>query len=154
MYGFIPNRAGFIPCPFHTGDKTPSLKVYNEVGRGFHCHACGAGNSVIDFVMKLFNLTFAQAVVRLNSDFGLGLTNERPDNRELDRLRKERQGQAIELETFRKEYDFKCILHRILWQAKQDFAPKAPDEIPHPLFIAALQELGGLEYWFEENPYR
>ena len=26
-YGFHPNRAGFISCPFHQGDRTPSLKV-------------------------------------------------------------------------------------------------------------------------------
>lgn len=38
-YGFRPNRAGFIRCPFHTGDDHASLKVYD---RDFHCFACGA----------------------------------------------------------------------------------------------------------------
>ena len=29
-YGFQPNRAGFIHCPFHGGDREPSLKVYDR----------------------------------------------------------------------------------------------------------------------------
>ena len=27
MYGFHPNRAGFISCPFHSGDHSPSMKI-------------------------------------------------------------------------------------------------------------------------------
>ena len=29
-YGFGPNRAGFISCPFHTGDRTASMKIYER----------------------------------------------------------------------------------------------------------------------------
>ena len=29
-YGFHPNRAGFVPCPFHTGDHTASMKIYKD----------------------------------------------------------------------------------------------------------------------------
>ena len=54
-YGFYPNRAGFIQCPFHTGDHTASLKVYPEKGGGFYCFGCKAHGSVIDFVMRLFD---------------------------------------------------------------------------------------------------
>lgn len=49
-YGFHPTRAGFIPCPFHSGDRQASLKVYD---RDFHCHACGAHGDIIDFVMMM-----------------------------------------------------------------------------------------------------
>lgn len=75
-YGFTPSRAGYICCPFHK-EKTPSLKLYRGSG-GFHCFGCGAHGSVIDFVMKLFDITFQQAIIRISSDFGLGLTAERP----------------------------------------------------------------------------
>ena len=41
LYGYHPNRAGFICCPLH-GEKTPSMKLYPGEG-GFHCFGCGAG---------------------------------------------------------------------------------------------------------------
>ena len=75
-YGFYPNRAGFIQCPFHTGDHTASLKVYTEKGGGFYCFGCKAHGSVIDFVMRLFDCSFQTALERLNSDFGLGLCKQ------------------------------------------------------------------------------
>lgn len=75
-YGFEPDRAGFIRCPFHTGDRTASLKIYREKGRGFHCFGCGAGGSVIDFTMRLFECSFSEAMRRLSDDFSLGLYNQ------------------------------------------------------------------------------
>lgn len=71
-YGFTVDRAGFCSCPFHQGDNTGSLKVYDGSG-GWHCFACGAGSSVIDFVMRHFGLPFDAAIEKLNEDFGLGL---------------------------------------------------------------------------------
>lgn len=61
-YGFTPNWAGYICCPFH-GERTASLKLYED--GGWYCFGCHAGGSSIDFVMRLFNLEFRQAVVRL-----------------------------------------------------------------------------------------
>ena len=47
-------------CPFHD-DKTPSLIV--TPGKNlFHCLGCGAGGSVIDFLMKHDGLSFRHAV--------------------------------------------------------------------------------------------
>lgn len=76
FYGFQVGRSGFISCPFHTGDHTASLKIYDGIG-GFHCFGCGAHGSVIDFVMLLFNLNFQQAVLRLNADFHLGISSKK-----------------------------------------------------------------------------
>ena len=75
-YGFTPNRAGFIACPFHH-EKTPSLKIYPG-GRGFHCFACNRGGSVVDFVAELYGLDALGAVRRLNDDFHLCLPFDRP----------------------------------------------------------------------------
>lgn len=75
-YGFTPNRAGFIKCPFHTGDRMASLKVYPG-GRGFHCFACNRGGSVVDFVAQLYGVDALGAVRRLNDDFHLGLPIDR-----------------------------------------------------------------------------
>ena len=73
-YGYEPNRAGFICCPFH-GERTPSLKLYAD---GFYCFGCGAGGSVIDFVGRLFHLDPLGAVRRLDQDFHLGLPVGQP----------------------------------------------------------------------------
>lgn len=49
LYGFHPDRGGYIQCPFHAGDNHGSLKVYDGNKTGWHCFGCGAGGSVIDF---------------------------------------------------------------------------------------------------------
>ena len=91
-YGYDPNRAGFIRCPFHS-EKTPSLKLYT---RAFHCYGCGAHGSVIDFTAKLFNLEPLEAVKKLNADFHLGLEVDRsPDPQEQNQLRQIREAQAL-----------------------------------------------------------
>ena len=82
-YGFHPNRAGYIQCPFHAGDRHGSLKIYDGDKTGWHCFGCGAGSTVIDFVMKLFNINFRQACLRLDADFSLGLTGKRPSAAEI-----------------------------------------------------------------------
>lgn len=84
-YGFSPNRAGFIRCPFHA-EKTASLKLYDK---SFYCFGCGTGGSVIDFVSRLYNLSPLDAVKRLNEDFSLGLDLDRAPT--LDELRQRRR---------------------------------------------------------------
>ena len=76
-YGFQVNRASCIRCPFHAGDRQASLHIYSGSG-GFHCFGCGAHGSVIDFIMRLFNCSFREAVERADSDFHLGLGVARP----------------------------------------------------------------------------
>lgn len=47
-------------CPFHKED-TPSFRIYKD--NSWHCFGCQAhGNNAVDFVMKLKNLTFVEAV--------------------------------------------------------------------------------------------
>jgi hypothetical protein len=59
-----PNRAGFILCPF-IQEKTPSLKIYPD-NRWYCFGACGEGGDVIDFIRKLRNLNFIEAIKFLN----------------------------------------------------------------------------------------
>jgi len=55
-------RAGnhFGLCPFH-GEKTPSFSV-SPTKQIFYCFGCGAGGSVLTFIMKLENLDFVAAL--------------------------------------------------------------------------------------------
>lgn len=66
------DRHGNTLCPFH-GDTNKSLKVYKDPSRGWTCFGCHKGGSVIDFAMLWYGITFRQAVVRLDADFGMNL---------------------------------------------------------------------------------
>lgn len=66
QYGLQPNRRGFIPCPFHSGDRQASMKVY---GRDYHCHACGANGDIFSFVEQMENITFKEAFQSLGGTY-------------------------------------------------------------------------------------
>jgi DNA primase len=58
-------------CPFHD-EKSPSFHV--TPARGFfHCFGCSEGGDVIDFLMKIDGLAFAESVERLADKFGVQL---------------------------------------------------------------------------------
>lgn len=117
-YGFEVNRSGFMKCPFHTGDRTASLKLYDGES-GFHCFGCGAHGSIIDFVMRLFDLNFRQAVLRINADFHLGLTSSKPDraarSAALEARREERRKRIRLTRTFA-TWPMNCTTGRMFWR--------------------------------------
>lgn len=65
-YGFHPNRAGFIRCPFHEGDRQASLKVYQN---SFFCFSCGAHGDIFDFVMRIDDVDFKTAFQGLGGEY-------------------------------------------------------------------------------------
>ena len=71
------DRHGMACCPFH-GEKTASLKVYQDMRRGWHCYGCGRGGSVIDLVMLERGVGFRDAMKAINEDYALGLPIGRP----------------------------------------------------------------------------
>lgn len=143
-YGFSISRGGFIACPFHDGDNTPSLKIYDG-SRGWHCFGCSEGGDVIDFVRRLFNLNSRAALIRLDCDFGLRLmdgsqpTKSQPTPEAIKR--------AQELKSYRTEYDAKVTLARCCRAALAAGAAGA-----------RAGELKGkldyLDWWFYANPWR
>ena len=66
MYGLYPNRAGFISCPFHSGDHTPSMKIYKK---DYHCHSCGANGDIFSFVQGMENCSFKEAFLKLGGTY-------------------------------------------------------------------------------------
>lgn len=149
MYGFQPNHASNIACPFHGTDKTPSLKLYKEPGRGWHCFGCGQGGSVIDFVMLLFNLDFKTAIAQIDRDFGLGIALDNPS-----------PSQAAEIALRRRELDFKrqeAERREALWGSlwgewirldknQTAYAPGSPSEEFHPFFVEAICKKPHIEF--------
>jgi len=150
-YGFQPNRTGYIICPFHR-EKSPSLKLYPG-DRGWHCFGCGRGGDVIRFVMELFGITFPQAMVRLSSDFGLGLYTDRPGlaarSKIAEERRREKQEREELLARLRKLSQEICYWNEI----RRYFAPDREDQkswYVDPRYLEALERLPYLEYQWDE----
>ena len=65
-YGLHPNRAGFIKCPFHTGDRTASMKIYKD---SYHCFGCGANGDIFSFIQQMNNCDFKTAFLSLGGTY-------------------------------------------------------------------------------------
>ncbi|HJA26560.1 MAG TPA: DNA primase [Candidatus Fournierella merdigallinarum] len=61
-------------CPFHS-EKTPSFVVYPET-QSFYCFGCGAGGDVINFVRRISNLDYVEAVKLLAGRAGMPMPEE------------------------------------------------------------------------------
>ena len=70
--GLQPNRAGFCRCPIH-GERTASMKLYREPGRGWYCFGCHSGGDVIRLASTCLKCDFNGAVAWLDAEYGLGL---------------------------------------------------------------------------------
>lgn len=70
--GLTPRRDGFLRCPLHEGDRSPSFKVYPD-GQSWYCFGCHRGGDVISLAMALYETDFRGAVRTLDQGFALGL---------------------------------------------------------------------------------
>ena len=96
QYGFKVNRTGFISCPFHTGDRSPSMKIR---ANHFTCYACGAHGDIFTFVQMMDGLDFKEAFL------SLGGTYEEPtfeSQLAIYRARKKKEERARASEKLRK----------------------------------------------------
>lgn len=145
-YGYSAKRR--IPCPLHNG-KDNNFEVKEK---SFMCYSQCGGGDVISFVQKLFNLSFPDALKKIDLDFGLSLYGEHSfeDLRKLhyrqkqiqaERERKEREKQQADVEYWAVFAEWKRLDDN-----KQNYAPKTPDEELHPLFVEALQKLAYQEH--------
>lgn len=147
-YGYDPNKKGFMCCPFHN-EKTPSMKIFEK---DYHCFGCGEHGDVITFVQKLFNLSFQEALKKIDVDFVLNLYSDktfeelRKSHYQTKQLQAKREREKAEREQSNMEYWAAFDEWKRLEDNKQKFAPKTPDEEWHPLFVEALQKLAYQEY--------
>ena len=153
-YGLKVNGAGFISCPFHSGDNSASLKIYNK-NKGWHCFGCGVGGDVIDFVSMYFGIDFKHAIRRINNDFNLNL----PLGPKM--TEKERREESIRLKIIKAEKEAqearKAQLEAEYWEAFDEWKqldriidrfkpPKGRYTELHPLYIYALSRIAIVEY--------
>lgn len=78
-------------CPFHN-EKTPSMMVSPQRG-SWHCFGCGAGGDIFEFLMKIENLSFPEALKVLADRAGVTLTRQNPQTND----RKNRLYEVCEL---------------------------------------------------------
>lgn len=61
-----PNRAGFIQCPFHRGDREASMKIYDK---DFNCFGCGANGDIFTFIEMFYGISFRDAFQMLGGEY-------------------------------------------------------------------------------------
>lgn len=149
MYGIEVNRSGMACCPFHD-DKNPSMKLNEEY---FYCFGCGATGDVIDFTARLYNLSPKEAAEKLAQDFSLAYDSQAPPRRRYVRRKSEAQKFKEDRDhAFRVLADYFHLLRK--WET--DYAPKTPEENPHPRFMEAIQKKDYvgylLDFFLEDTP--
>ena len=112
-YNLTPNRAGFLHCPFHSGDRDASLKIYPATD-SWYCFGCGEGGDVIDFVAKMERCSFKEALKKLNIDFDLGL-EEKQSLRNVRQRKQERVREVLRQKEQRDTLLDKIAYRRALW---------------------------------------
>lgn len=150
-YGMEFNRVGAAICPFHA-EKTPSFKVKNGYG---HCFGgCGFNGDIFDFTKKLFDMTFSEAVEKLDADFSLNLPirrrmtlrEQRDAERKLRTINLQRSSDASWRRAYETLYNALHGEYERLNRNRVLYAPQSRDEEWHPLFCEALQRLDYVQY--------
>lgn len=148
-YDFPINNKNFICCPFHN-EKTASLKIYPG-DKGWHCFGCGEGGSVIDFVMKLYDIKFMDVCKKIDNDFQLGIIKEykqNPQNIKMmsDRYRKKKLKEYKKSEIVKEYEHYKNQYNDILNKASESNNFQSIEELPDDV-IEAIKDLCLIEYY-------
>lgn len=115
FYGFRESSTRRIPCPIHNGSK----HNFCYTDKVYHCWTCGAKGDVITLVQALFGLSFSQALVKINSDFRLGIAFKKPTIRERKMMAEERRVDEAAKRLQRENkalYDSLCACHRAIYR--------------------------------------
>lgn len=146
FYGFRPEKR--MRCPLHNGDDLN----FSITDHSFMCYSHCGGGDVITFVQKLFNLSFADALKKIDTDFNLNIYGQktfeelRKSHYQAKRLQAKREREKAERERADAEYWAVFDEWKRLDDNSQKYAPKTPDEEWHPLFVEAMQKMAHQEY--------
>jgi len=143
-YGYKVSQNGMMRCPFHD-DRNPSMKV----DQNFICFGCQEKGDVIRFASKLFGLPAYEAAGKLIKDMGLTVSLEnRPDVKPgiRKKAKLKRQDEARFRQTVDRVYNVYCAYFHLLNEWADVYAPRAPTEDLHPLFVEAMHQREYVEY--------
>lgn len=142
FYGLSFNSNNFAICPFHT-EKTPSLSVK---GDQWKCFGCNEGGDIVNFVEKLFGISFKEALSKLDSDFSLGLDknlNKEERRTQIEEMRFLKQAREYEERLAAEEreiYDFYCEKFRTLSRSILSLEEDDPVRVRLQGFLDELEE--------------
>lgn len=141
-YGIEPDSHNRIACPLHGGHDN-NCGVKDEY---IHCFVCGKSADQIGIVQAIFNISFSDAIKKIDSDFELNLF-KKMSFEQVRRSRYERM--AFQAKRDREKY-IADQADREYWKAfdewkrlddnRRRFKPASPDEKLHPLFVESLQK--------------
>ena len=102
-------------CPFHS-EKTPSFSI-DEKENIFKCFGCGEGGDAITFVSKIKEVQPLEAAKIIDSDFHLGLFDEKPKptkkvvSKKVEKPLPKKEEKPFELDPTIKPYLQECAKH-------------------------------------------
>lgn len=154
LYHLQPNRAGFLHCPFHSGDRSPSLKVYPDQNT-WHCFGCGKSGTVIDFVMEMERCSFVDALKKLDADFRLELSDSKESYRNYRQRLSQRRREEIERKIKKDALEIKIAQRRALWLKIKSFEVSSHEQAQQAAEMISrieridyeIQQMGGVESW-------
>lgn len=127
-------------CPFHD-EKSPSFNV--NPSRGFyHCFGCQKGGDVINFLMDIDALSFAEAVERLAEKYGVQLEREEGDERD-ERPRGPQRGKLVEAHRVAQEFYAEQLATPDALVARQFLAERSFDQSHAEMFGIGFSPRGG-----------
>ena len=96
-------------CPIHNDRKNPSLSV-DPQNRLFKCFGCGAGGTVIQFIMAKENLDFMESVKFLAQRSGMTLPERQtPAESREAAIRRDKKARMLEMHKEAARYFYKCL---------------------------------------------
>ncbi len=114
-YGVDFNSKGFCRCFMHH-EKTASMAIKNQ---HYKCFGCGAYGDVISFVENYCNVDFKTALVRLDTNYHLGIISHKMTHRERLQAKEDKRFNEM-IESWHRailsNYRRIANLHRILYR--------------------------------------
>ncbi|MCX7970097.1 MAG: DNA primase [Negativicutes bacterium] len=104
-------------CPFHS-EKTPSLSVSREHNL-FHCFGCKESGSVFDFLMKIENIGFVEAVRMLCARYDLPFPE--PDGSLPTGEREKQRQELYRICQLARNFFHNCLRHENLGRATRSY---------------------------------
>ena len=131
LYHLQPDRAGFLHCPFHNGDRSPSLKVYPDQNT-WYCFGCGKS---------------------------LGLSDSKESYRNYRERLSEQRKKAKEQSVFKLELQSRIAQRRALWLKIKSSEIASHEQAQEAAELAAqiehldyeIQQMGGEIGWKKET---
>lgn len=143
-------------CPVHNGEDN-NFSIYEH---SFYCWVCGAAGDLIKFVSLMFDITYPDAMRKLDEDFNLGLfrqqtlTQHRNNQKKLQEFRKKQMEKQLKAEEAFSEYLYNLKELDRLKELKEKYRPKSEDEELHPLFVEAVKMIPQIENRLDRYDWR